>query len=194
MEVSETLLINNPSRRTYVGQRIDDKMQVTLRLSIPPDFDRVTFDREFYGRRFGIDDHHPVTDIPWPPGRRELKFAYRVPLRNGAGAFHRTLDLPCGDIHVRVHGENAKKLACNMPSTSGTHSDEALFTWHGKPLPVGHTIELRVGTLPFPWIQFARWTSLAAVVALAIGSIAVVRYPRPAAASQTQVTKSKDQW
>jgi hypothetical protein len=176
MEISETLLVTNPSRTTYVGEHIDDKPRVTLRLTIPPNFDRVTFDREFYGRRFGIDDHHPVTDIPWPPGRRELKFMYRIPLENGAGVFHRTLDLPCSDVRIQVRGENAKHLACNLPSVKGTHPGEALFAWHGEPLPAGHTIDLRIGEPPFPWIQFARWASIAAVGALAMGTIALVRY------------------
>ena len=51
----------------------------TLRLSIPPNFRRTTFDQEFYGRQFTLFEGHLVTDIPWTPGERELTFTYVLP-------------------------------------------------------------------------------------------------------------------
>ena len=53
IEVTETLVIDNPSKFCYVGQSMDGPDRVvTLRLSIPSDFERVTFEKEFFGRHF----------------------------------------------------------------------------------------------------------------------------------------------
>ena len=49
LEVTETLLIDNPSNVCYVGQSAAEADRVvTLRLSIPPDFERITFEKEFF--------------------------------------------------------------------------------------------------------------------------------------------------
>jgi hypothetical protein len=108
LEISETLLIANPSRTTYVGEPVGDAPPVTLELSVPPDFDRVTFGSEFYGRRFRIVDHRPVTDIPWTPGERELGFSYRIPISKSGGVFRRPLDMPCRNVLLRVHGKRSE--------------------------------------------------------------------------------------
>jgi hypothetical protein len=76
--IRETMQITNRSRKTYVGERVGNELPVTLKLSVPANFDRVTFGNEFYGRRFRIVDHQVVTDIPWPPGERELSFTFSL--------------------------------------------------------------------------------------------------------------------
>ena len=114
MEITETLVVTNRSRATYVGQPVGDMPPVTLRLSIPENFDRVTFGSEFHGRRFLIVDHRVVTDIPWPPGDGELKFTYRVPLEGSAGLFRRPLDLPSSNVRIRVRAKDAQQVSCNL--------------------------------------------------------------------------------
>ena len=123
MEIGETLVVMNPSRNTYVGRRGDDDSRSTLQLSVPRNFDRVTFNNEFYGRRFGIKDHRPVTDIPWSPGCRELKFTYRIPLENSAGVFRRELDLPCDDFRIRVRAQMPSKLRAICPKRTRTQTE-----------------------------------------------------------------------
>lgn len=171
MEISETLVITNPSRATYVGVDVEDKPPVTLRLSVPPNFDRVTFGNEFFGRRFRIVDHQPVTDIPWPPGNRELKFTYRIPLEGSTGQFCRPLDVPCINIRVRVRGKNAEQLSCNLPFAQQARN-EAVFATGDKQLRTGYIIQLQIGTLPFPWMQYARWSAVGVLCALICLSIA----------------------
>ncbi len=174
MEVSETLVVTNPSHTTYVGEQIEDKPRATLQLSIPPNFDRVTFESEFYGRRFRIVDHKPVTDIPWPPGRRELKFAYHVPLDESSGMLRRSLDLPCGDVRIRVRGENAKQVSCSLPRSAAL-VDHLEFATNEKHLPTGSTIELQIGKLPIPWMRYARWSSIGVLCLLTVGTITIHR-------------------
>ena len=151
---------------------------VTLRLSIPPTFERVTFDSEFYGRRFRIVDHKPVTDIPWPPGRRELKFTYQIPLEESAGVLRRTMDLPCSDVRIRVRGENTKQVSCNLPR-SREAGDYVEFVAAEK-LSAGSIIELQVGKLPIRWMFYARWGSLGALGMLMLGTVAIHYRRRPA--------------
>jgi hypothetical protein len=142
----------------------------TLRLSIPPEFERVTFDGEFYGRRFRVVDHRPVTDIPWPPGRRELKVAYQITLDASSGVFRRRLDLPCREVRVRIGGEHLEQVACNLPRTADL-VDDLEFASSRADLTTGFTIELKVGSQPINWALYARWSSLVVLGLLAFGTV-----------------------
>jgi hypothetical protein len=174
MKVSETLIVSNRARTTYVGEPYADGPPVSLQLSIPESFDRVTFDREFFGRRFRVVDHRVVTDLPWPPGDKELKFTYQVPLEQSAGCFRRTLDLPCSNISVRVRARDGAKPLCNLPCRSST-GDETVFALTNHELSVGYTIDLQIGNASLPWTQFARWSSVGVLCSLILGTVMVSR-------------------
>ena len=173
MEISEAVAITNPSRATYVGAQLEAEQAVTLSLSVPPNFDRVTFGSEFYGRRFRIMDHQPVTDIPWPPGKRELRFSYRVPIEKSGGMFRRTLDMPSRNVTLRVRGKKAAELSCNLGLVKADKN--AIVFTSAEELRAGHSIDLQIGTLPFPWLQYTRWGSLVALVAMTMATAAVLR-------------------
>ncbi len=175
MLIRERLVVTNESRHTFVGERVDKEPPVTLRLSVPPNFDHVTFGSEFYGRRFRIVEHQLVTEVPWTPGERELKFTYRIPLEGSGGLFRRPLDIPCDAVSVRVHGAVAKKVRCDLP-VARQSGDDISFVSGAKQLPAGHVIELQVGTLPFPWAFYARWGAVATLVVLIIGTVTVNRF------------------
>ena len=51
-------------------------------------------------------------------GRREVKFTYVI--RNGQNcrSWLRPLDLPCAKVRVRVHGVQARDIACDLPRTA----------------------------------------------------------------------------
>jgi hypothetical protein len=164
LEVTERLLVTNPSRYTYVGQSRNGDQPVTFCLSIPPNFDRVTFDREFYGRRFRIQDGRLVTDIPWTPGTVELEFTYRVSLPASGGVFRRSLDLPSADVCMQLTGSHTDSIICNLPKTS--KSDGITFAAVDKELPVGHTLELQFRKVSIPWARYARWTTFVSLAAL----------------------------
>jgi hypothetical protein len=73
LEVTETILVDNPTARSYVGRPASEGGEpVTLELAIPSDFERVTFDREFFGRRFTA---RPA--VPQPPVERSDRQAGR---------------------------------------------------------------------------------------------------------------------
>lgn len=175
LRVRETLVIANPSRTTYVGQAMGSGPPVTLRLSIPENFDRVTFDKEFYGRRFWVVEHKPMTEIPWLPGEQELRFTYRVPLAERVGQFRRPLDVPSSDVRIRLHGAEARQVSCNLPVLREAGEHVVFFASAGNQLPEAFTIDLQIGSLPWPWLQYARWGALIALGALACATIAVSR-------------------
>jgi hypothetical protein len=172
LEVRETLLVENASDQTYVGEQNDGVPPVTMRLAVPPNFDRVTFGSEFYGRRFQVVEHQLVTDIPWPPGVRELKYAYRVPTATAGAVFRRTVDLPARNVTLRVHGDALETTSCNLP-LARTSESSAVFA--SEDVAAGHSIELIVGDLPFPWIQCARWGAVATLAALVLATAAKLR-------------------
>lgn len=172
LKITETLLISNPTRMTYVGQSMGNGPPVTLLLSIPKCFDRVTFDNEFIGRRFLVVDHRPVTDMPWLPGDLELRFTYRVPLVECAGRFRRIVDVPSSDICVRVHEAGQRLVSCNLPRLDAT-GRALVFAAPGKRLARDFTIDLQIASMPFPWMQCARWGSVV-VLAVLVGVTAAI--------------------
>lgn len=116
VRVTEALRIENPGTTTFVGQaRPDGSDPVTLELRIPPGFERVTFQKEFFGRQFAMRDGHLVTGIPWTPGTRELAFTYVVPVEeSSARLWERPLDLPCDHVRIVVRGQGTEALTCSL--------------------------------------------------------------------------------
>lgn len=174
LKVSEKLIVSNPTRSTYLGQSMAGGAPVTFWLSIPKAFDRVTFDKEFFGRRFLIVEHQPVTDIPWLPGNQQLSFSYHVPLVEEEGSFQRPLDVPTEAVSITVRGAIADQIVCNLPLIHRANG-EAKFASTGKSLPQSFVLELAIRSLPFPWMQYARWVALATLVALTVSTLIVRR-------------------
>lgn len=168
--VKEALQIANRSATTYIGESVGDAPPTTLRLTIPANFDRVTFGSEFFGRRFRVVEHQPVTDVPWPPGERTLTFMYRIPLEESGGLLRRTLDLPTEDLTVRVLDAGGKKLHSNLAAAKQTH-DEAIFTARDQKLATNFAIELQIGEPPIPWAKYARWGAIGVLIFLVATTI-----------------------
>jgi len=116
-------LVDNPTQSCSIGQAGKDGVPpVTLRLAIPPEFGRTTFQEEFYGRRFAISDGKLVTGIPWPPGRRELKYTYVAPTETPAYRWNRP-DLPCEALRVCVENAKPGDAVCRLLIRSQEEAD-----------------------------------------------------------------------
>jgi hypothetical protein len=170
LEVTEMLAIENPSRTTFVGYKENDRQPVTLRLSLPDGVEKITFDREFHGRNFRPQDGKLVTEIPWPPGNRELKFIYRVPVERTYAALERVLDQPTDRVVVRVTAKGDASLACSLPQSPSWSKGERVYESRGSALPEGYQITLRLGDVPLRFETYARWAAVAVLVALVAGS------------------------
>src|SRR5581483_3171242 len=114
VEVTETVCVNNPSLTTYVGQAGDGNYPVTLSLSIPDGFERVTFYKEFHGRRFKLINKRLVTDIPFTPGKREVRFTYRLPMEENNLHLEWGADVPCTRVLLSVSGKHVEHLESNL--------------------------------------------------------------------------------
>ena len=174
VKVSETILVDNPSSSSYVGQAADGESRpITLRLSIPSDFQRTTFDQEFFGRHFSLAGGKLVTSIPWTPGPREVKFTYV--LANAQSRFHwdRLLDLPCSDLTLTIRTARPDEVSCNLDAKPLQRGGEITFTSGGRHLPAGQVIRVDLGRLPMPLMAYGRWLALAALVGL-VGSTGLV--------------------
>jgi len=175
--VTESLLVENPSPLCYVGRSTQPGSEpVTLRLAIPPDFERATFAQEFYGRRFSLADGTLATGIPWPPGRRELKLTYTLPNRQRHFCWQRPLDLPCDRARVRVQTATPEELSCNLPRAAAESPREVVFESAGRSLAPGETIRVELGRLSVPLVAYARWGAVAVLLVLvAAASLAILR-------------------
>jgi hypothetical protein len=167
LRVSESLQIENPARVCYVGSSgAEQGSPVTLRLQIPPDFERTTFRSEFFGRHFVWQDHTLATRIPWPPGIRTLEFVYLIPNDSARRVWLRRVDLPCHEMHVTVYGGTPDEISCACLPHKEIHDDHVSFVSFDK-LPAGQIIQLHLDGLP---ISLAVYLRIAAVLTL-LGSI-----------------------
>jgi hypothetical protein len=175
LRVTESMVVVNPSSTSFVGKaEREGEAPVTLRLSIPADFERATFQEEFYGRRFHVADDKVVTSIPWPPGRRELKFTYVMRSAQTHRLWQRPLDLPCSEVRVRVRTETPDETVCALPSVSSPDAGEIVFQSSGQPLPAGHVLQVELGRLPVPWTAYGRWLAAGMLLCLVTGASLVL--------------------
>lgn len=170
LQVTESLWVNNPSLTTYVGGAGAGTSPVTLALSIPDGFERVTFDTEFNGRRFKLRDNQLVTDIAWTPGKREVKFTYHLPIDEGKRVLEWSVNLPCARCRLCVRGEDADRFECNLPRLQGTDHTTVVFESAERTVAGEHVIYLKLGKLPTPWIVYLRWSALLILVALILAT------------------------
>ena len=171
--VTERIVVANRSLRSYIGPESNGEApSVTLRLSVPPEFEKVTFDKEFFGRQFQLQDQRLETQIPWPPGNRELRFTYWLP-REAGRLLRRPLDLPTERVRVTVVGELCDEATCNLSWTAIPRNGGLAFESDGRTLPRGHVIELRL-QMPAPWTEYARWAARGVLALLVLGTSAAL--------------------
>jgi hypothetical protein len=184
LHVTELLVIDNPTSTTYVGQaRSKEEEPVTLRLNIPADFERVTFQKEFFGRNFRLADGGLVTGIPWTPGEREVAFTYTLRSEERQRVWQRPLDLPCRSLRVRVQHDKPEEVGCNLSACESPTKNEVAFASAEEMLPAGHVVRVELGRLPVPWTRIGRWSALGLLIAIvACGTVVLRKRPRRAAA------------
>jgi hypothetical protein len=169
LDVTEIVIVDNPSLTTYVGTPDPDAPMTaptTLSLSIPEGVSHVTFNKEFDGQSFQLVDGCLVTNVPWPPSKRQLAFKYQLPVENNQLLFKRPLDLPCLHARVAVTGECSQELTCNLPKVTATNVVPIGFESAGETLPAGHTLQLQMLQLSVSWIVYARWAAIILLVGL----------------------------
>ncbi len=171
LRVTETLHIENPSSKTYVGRPAKEGSRATtLRLSIPSNFRRTTFHKEFYGRQFVLIDGRLATDIPWPPGQRELAFTYTVPNQDRNRVWKRPLDLPCNHLRIVVHSDSPEQTYCNVGRAVSQTPRTITFESIGETLPASHVLELRLQSLPTSFATYGRWLAVVLLLALIVAT------------------------
>lgn len=177
LQITETMEIENPAAATYVGQPSKPGGRAaTLQLSIPADFQKVTFHDEFLGRRFVIIDDRLLTDIPWTPGSREVKFTYILPNDSAHHLWQRTVDLPTDVLTVRVQASGNEQHAVTSSSLTKTVDTEKPYvTFSAQNLPAGERVRIQLGHLSAPWMSYARWGALAFVVLIIIATMLLQR-------------------
>jgi hypothetical protein len=179
VHVVEALLVDNPTAATYVGRaQTKAALPVTLRLHIPTDFERVTFEKERFGREFRVIDSQLVTGMPWVPGPHWLRFTYTLRSQSRKGVWQRTLDAPCESLRVRVEDARPGEVVCNLQPAADGPPGDVVFQSRGIVLPVGHEIRVQLGCAPVPWPVYGRWAALLLLAGLIVGVAVVMRRPR----------------
>jgi hypothetical protein len=171
LKVTESLLIDNPSHTCYVGEPAHEGADpLTLELSIPPEFERTTFDQEFFGRRFAVVDSRVVTGVPWPPGEREIRYTYVLRNTQKVSVWRRPMDLPCSDVTIRVEGKSPKEVRCEMLRRTVAGDNTIVFDSAGQELRAGQILQVELGRLPLPWMTYGKWAALVILLGLIGGA------------------------
>jgi hypothetical protein len=180
VQVTESMLIDNPTAACYVGQSVGENAEpVTLQLAIPDDFERVTFPNEFFGRRFSLVGGRLVTGIPWPPGGRELRFTYVLPNLQGHYVWRRPLDLPTAQVRVSIHTDSPPQATCNLDPAPRQNRREIVFESRQRTLEAGYLLRVELGHLPVSPMRYAPCGAMAALAGLIVlTSLVMVRSRR----------------
>jgi hypothetical protein len=184
MKVTEIISVYNPGSKTYVGtadSESTEKGPTTLSLSIPDGVSHVTFNKEYDARNFEFRDGRMATSVPWPPGKRQLAFVYRLPVESHAFRFQRALDLPCRQARVAVAGLGSEELTCNLPGLPAKDGGPIGFVSNGDILPAGHVLQLQMKSSSTLGTDDTRWLALAILGGLVSLTILFILYRRRAA-------------
>ncbi len=174
LRVTESLVIDNPGSTTYIGRPAENSSRAaTLRLSIPPGFDRTTFHQEFFGRRFTLIDDQLVTDVPWTPGTRKLSVTYVMSNSQKRRTWERPLDLPTKHVRVVVRSDKPAEVSCSLPQASSHDSSEVAFA--ADDLSTEKRLWVEFGQLPLPLFAHARWVAMSCVAMLMVGTVVYLR-------------------
>ncbi len=188
LQVTEALTIVNPTSSTFVGQaESDDSQPVTLRLSIPANFERCTFREEFLGRNFEVVNDKMVTRIPWKPGVRKVEFTYTVPNSDRRRIWDRPCDLPCDAVRMLVEHGQPQEIACSLGKPYTVRENEVIFT-SSSLRPADAPMRVELGRQPVHWTRYARWIALVSLAACVAATWLYVRRrnPRPPTDSAPQ--------
>lgn len=167
--VRETLHINNPSSTCYVGTPgHEGAFPVTLQLGIPKEFERVTFDKEAWGRQFHLINDQLVTSLPWPPGTRELSFTYVIRPAERTETWRRQLSLPCRKLRLTVESSQAHDTRCNLPRRTSDAHEQVRYESGEQPLSAGFVVDLQLNEQPISVVTHARRGAVLLSVGLGI--------------------------
>jgi hypothetical protein len=141
-------------------------MPVTFTLGIPTDFERLTFEEEFYGRNFALIGGMVVTSIPWEPGQRWVRFTYSARNEQAYRRWERRVDAPCEQLVIRVGGDYADRVECSLPPLDAEASEQGQPTFASSgTLAAREVVWVGLGDLPVSWMAYARWSAVVVLVA-----------------------------
>ena len=191
LEVIESIVVQNPTLRGYVGVAPEEGTPVTLTITPIPGFATITFASESLGRSFHVHNGQLTTDLPWAPGAREITFKYRLPIHQRSLTLTRAFDLPCNNFLLRVEGELQQHADLDVAGERLTidekASDAAIWKIMGRRLAAGEQIELRLDGLPVSAWSYAKWIAVG-VLSLLAGTIFVRRARRHVGSARTSST------
>lgn len=194
INVTEIIVVDNPSTATYVGGAATNESMTaptTLSMAIPDGVSHITFNREFDAQNFQLVEGRLVTNAPWPPGKRQLAFIYQLPLENKELMFKRALDLPCNHARVTVSGEGIQEITCNLTRVTSSDVVPIIFDSAGQ-LAAGSLLQLQLHDASISWIVFARWGAIILLgVLLAATIIRLALRSKPGARRQPTGTPER---
>ena len=109
-----------------------------------------------------------MTGVPWPPGRRELRFTYLLPNLDGHYVWRRPLDLPSAEVRVWIRADSPPEAICNLTPVPLVNKREIAFESGHAHAGGGIPAARRAGGLPVSPMRYAPAGALAALAGLIV--------------------------
>lgn len=143
--VSETLVVENPADRTWMGAPADEQSRrATIAIPLPVGAERPELVQGFHGWCCSEHtDRSLIVQMPLMPGKTTFKFAYLAPVVEGSLDLRVSSPAEVVRLSIFVPDDNSAartELVTQLPS--GAASTQSLRLFQGDHLPAGSTAGL----------------------------------------------------
>ncbi len=153
IDVAETVVVENPVDKTWIGEPADAQgRRATVRLTLPDDAVEVELIQGFHG--WCCSAYVPpvlTVQMPMMPGQTNFKFAYKIPVRHGASSLlvssavpteHAVFVVPA--LGVVASGRGATPAGASIVEGVET------VRFEGGPLGAGEVVGLALSGVELP--------------------------------------------
>lgn len=152
LEISEMIAVQNPTDRTWVGKRPDEKTApTTLTLPLPPGAQHVRLGQGFHKSYTKLQEDRVLLSVPLQPGTGQFRYAYVIPAKEGTATLqlkasmpvkHAMIFLPDDDTVVTVEGLEAGGVM--------EMGKSKVRMYKAENVPADHQASVTVSNLPAP--------------------------------------------
>ena len=163
VEILERVSLANTSGDTLVPQ-MNTGMLGFLRFALPANSSNLDVRSNLVGGQLLQVDRGFAVTTPIPPTEKNLhnmEFIYRLPYKDSTLDISRTLRFGAGTLRVVIPAQAASGSSINLTDLgTATFEGQEIQLLEGQNLAAGVTLDLKLSSLPEPFILHRLWTSI----------------------------------
>lgn len=184
IQVREIIGVENPARRTYMGQEVNTERRVSFAIGVPPQAAGVTLLRGMASPSF--EQGRLLETAPLLPGVQEVALTYQVRYRGASTILQWMLEENTGSMDVFIPDQGVRVTSATLTAlpprvVRGTQ----LLRFGENDLAKGSVVTVTLAGLPADYGYLVRWFTGALAVLLAMSLAVSVRVARKRAPKPT---------